>query len=88
MSDVTSLKFVAWLLVVCTAVLFTLPTADYFWKYEGGAAHWFFVTSVDSNGEPNVTEIRVTGPGAASVVGMTNLGAGGIDIPVGIAIQP
>jgi phosphoglycerol transferase MdoB-like AlkP superfamily enzyme len=27
-------------------VLFTLPTAVYFWKYEGGAPNWFFVTSV------------------------------------------
>ena len=33
-------------LVIGVAVLFTLPTANYFWKYEGGAPHWFFVSSV------------------------------------------
>jgi phosphoglycerol transferase MdoB-like AlkP superfamily enzyme len=33
-------------LIVCVAVLFTLPTAHYFWKYEGSAANLFFVTSV------------------------------------------
>jgi Sulfatase len=33
-------------LIICAAVLFTLPTAVYFWKYEGGAPNWFFVTSV------------------------------------------
>jgi hypothetical protein len=33
-------------LIICAAVLFTLPTAIYFWKYEGGAPNWFFVTSV------------------------------------------
>ncbi len=33
-------------LVIAAALLFTLPTANYFWKYEGGAPHWFFVSSV------------------------------------------
>ncbi len=33
-------------LVIGAVVLFTLPTASYFWKYEGGAPHWFFVSSV------------------------------------------
>ena len=32
--------------VLCLAGLFTLPTALYFWKYEGGAANLFFVSSV------------------------------------------
>jgi phosphoglycerol transferase MdoB-like AlkP superfamily enzyme len=32
--------------VIGVAALFTLPTADYIWKYEGGAPHWFFVSSV------------------------------------------
>jgi len=33
-------------LVVGVAALFTLPTVDYFWKYEGGAANLFFVSSI------------------------------------------
>ena len=33
-------------LVIGVAALFTLPTADYFWKYEGGAANLFFVSSI------------------------------------------
>ena len=33
-------------LSLCAAVLFTLPIAGYFWKYEGGAANQFFVWSV------------------------------------------
>src|SRR5215470_4078879 len=33
-------------LVFSVAVLFTLPTVDYFWKYESGAANLFFVTSI------------------------------------------
>jgi phosphoglycerol transferase MdoB-like AlkP superfamily enzyme len=33
-------------LVIGVAILFTLPTVDYFWKYEGGAANQFFVFSV------------------------------------------
>ena len=32
--------------ILCLAGLFTLPTAVYFWKYEGGAANLFFVSSV------------------------------------------
>jgi Sulfatase len=34
------------ILSLCAAVLFTLPVAVYFWKYEGGAANQFFVWSV------------------------------------------
>jgi hypothetical protein len=33
-------------LIVGVAVLFTLPTAQYFWKYEGEGANRFFVSSV------------------------------------------
>src|SRR5215470_5247090 len=33
-------------LVFSAAVLFTLPTVDYFWKYEGGATNLFFVFSI------------------------------------------
>ena len=33
-------------LVFGVAALFTLPTVDYFWRYEGGAANLFFVSSV------------------------------------------
>ena len=33
-------------LVFGVAGLFTLPTVDYFWKYEGGAANQFFVWSI------------------------------------------
>ncbi len=33
-------------LVFGVAALFTLPTVDYFWKYEGGAANQFFVVSI------------------------------------------
>jgi phosphoglycerol transferase MdoB-like AlkP superfamily enzyme len=33
-------------LVLSVAALFTVPTALYFWKYEGGAANRFFVSSV------------------------------------------
>jgi phosphoglycerol transferase MdoB-like AlkP superfamily enzyme len=33
-------------LILSVAALFTLPTALYFWKYEGGAANRFFVSSV------------------------------------------
>jgi phosphoglycerol transferase MdoB-like AlkP superfamily enzyme len=33
-------------LVIGVAALFTLPTVDYFWKYEGGAANLFFVSSI------------------------------------------
>src|SRR5215471_10678866 len=33
-------------LVLSVAALFTLPTVDYFWKYEGGAANQFFVFSI------------------------------------------
>src|SRR5262249_1731794 len=33
-------------LVFSVAALFTLPTVDYFWRYEGGAANLFFVSSV------------------------------------------
>jgi phosphoglycerol transferase MdoB-like AlkP superfamily enzyme len=33
-------------LVIGVAALFTLPTAHYFWKYEGGAANLFFVSSI------------------------------------------
>ena len=33
-------------LVISVAALFTLPTVDYFWKYEGGAANLFFVSSI------------------------------------------
>jgi phosphoglycerol transferase MdoB-like AlkP superfamily enzyme len=33
-------------LVFGVAALFTLPTVDYFWKYEGGAANLFFVSSI------------------------------------------
>lgn len=33
-------------LVIGAALLITLPTANYFWKYEGGAPQWFFVSSV------------------------------------------
>jgi phosphoglycerol transferase MdoB-like AlkP superfamily enzyme len=33
-------------LVFGVSALFTLPTVDYFWKYEGGAANLFFVSSV------------------------------------------
>jgi phosphoglycerol transferase MdoB-like AlkP superfamily enzyme len=33
-------------LVLGVAALFTVPTALYFWKYEGGAANRFFVSSV------------------------------------------
>ena len=32
--------------IVCVAVIFTLPTTHYFWKYEGGDADRFFVSSV------------------------------------------
>jgi sulfatase-like protein len=33
-------------LVLGVAALFTLPTADYFWRYEGGAANQLFVWSI------------------------------------------
>jgi len=33
-------------LVFGVSALFTLPTVDYFWRYEGGAANLFFVSSV------------------------------------------
>jgi hypothetical protein len=33
-------------LVFGVAALFTLPTLDYFWRYEGGAANLFFVSSI------------------------------------------
>lgn len=33
-------------LVFSVAALFTIPTVDYFWKYEGGAANLFFVSSI------------------------------------------
>jgi phosphoglycerol transferase MdoB-like AlkP superfamily enzyme len=33
-------------LVFGVAALFTLPTVDYFWRYEGGAANLFFVSSI------------------------------------------
>ena len=33
-------------LVIGVAALFSLPTVDYFWKYEGGAANLFFVSSI------------------------------------------
>ena len=33
-------------LVIGVAALFTLPTVNYFWKYEGGAANLFFVSSI------------------------------------------
>ena len=33
-------------LVICVALLFTLPTVDYFWRHEGSAANLFFVSSV------------------------------------------
>jgi len=33
-------------LIVGVAVLFTLPTVNYFWKYEGGPGNLFFVSSV------------------------------------------
>jgi phosphoglycerol transferase MdoB-like AlkP superfamily enzyme len=33
-------------LVFGGAALFTLPTVDYFWRYEGGAANLFFVSSI------------------------------------------
>jgi len=33
-------------LIGCVVALFTLPTAHYFWKYEGGAANLFFVSSI------------------------------------------
>jgi phosphoglycerol transferase MdoB-like AlkP superfamily enzyme len=33
-------------LVLSVAALFALPTVDYFWKYEGGAANQFFVFSI------------------------------------------
>lgn len=47
-----------------------------------------FVTSVDASGEPNIAVVDVTGHGMASVAGMTNLGSGSENIPVGIAVQP
>src|SRR5215467_15539434 len=33
-------------LVFAVAGLFTLPTVHYFWRYEGGAANLFFVSSI------------------------------------------
>jgi hypothetical protein len=33
-------------LVFSVSALFTLPTVDYFWRYEGGAANLFFVSAV------------------------------------------
>src|SRR5262245_38008663 len=33
-------------LVFGVGALFTLPTVDYFWRYEGGAANLFFVSSI------------------------------------------
>src|SRR5579862_7755889 len=33
-------------LVFGAAAVFTLPTVNYFWRYEGGAPQWFFVASV------------------------------------------
>src|SRR5260370_35178364 len=33
-------------LVFGVAALFTLPTVDYFWRYEGGAANLVFVSSI------------------------------------------
>jgi len=33
-------------LVIGVATLFALPTVNYFWKYEGGAANLFFVSSI------------------------------------------
>ena len=54
----------------------------------GGLTDYVFVTSVDASGEPNVAIVRITGAGAASTVGMTDLGAGSEHIPVGIAVQP
>jgi hypothetical protein len=47
-----------------------------------------FVTSVDGSGEPNIAIVRITGPGAAAIAGMMNLGSGSENIPVGIAVQP
>lgn len=44
--------------------------------------------SVDPNGGPNVARVRITGPGAVSYLGQTELGPDIAQIPGGIAIQP
>lgn len=54
----------------------------------GQLTDYVFVSSVDATGEPNVAILRITGAGAASAVGMLNLGASSEDIPGGIAVQP
>lgn len=72
-----------------TTVLTGIGLADQIARVERGPlADTLLIPSIDPNGGPNITQVRITGPGQLQDLGETQLGEGIENIATPIAVQP
>jgi hypothetical protein len=72
-----------------TTVLTGIGLADQIARVERGPlADTLLIPSIDPNGGPNITQVRITGPGQLQDLGETQLGEGLDNIVTPIAVQP